>query len=164
MKKKGKKRKEKGSPIFRFDLLARVFVDPLLRARLRARLLHARENAPVRARAPRSAVFSLSLLALPFAHPPFPVSFFLPFSLSISLAGPRGRQEAVTARIVTHKLLSIVGVVTRAILAPMLLHSSRTRAAFSRGDNLAGGRVCVIIVPIFFPFFLSLSFFSFKSP
>ena len=40
------------------------------------------------------AVFSL-FPPLPFAHPPFPVSFFLPFSLSLS--GPRGRQEAVTA-------------------------------------------------------------------
>ena len=76
----------------------------------------------------------------PLAHPPFPLSFFLPSSLSLSLSlwpsWSSGSSYRVAARIVTHKLLSIVGDPR----ACMLLHSTGTRAAFFRGDS---GWVCV---------------------
>lgn len=138
-----KEKKKRKLPIFRFNLLA-VFVDPLLRARLRARLLHARENAHT------SAVFSLFPPLSPSPCPSSVSSLLLSSLLSLSLwpSWSSGSSYRVAARIVTHKLLSIVGDPR----ACMLLHSTGTRAAFFRGDS---GWVCVYrrsYRPGFFPF------------
>ena len=82
-KKKGKKR----IAYFSFQSARiRVFVDPLLRARLRARLVHARGNARGFLSFPTSSLCPSSVSCL-----------LLSSLLSLSLSGPRGRQEAVTA-------------------------------------------------------------------
>lgn len=129
-----------------------MFVDPLLLARLRARLVHARENAPVLTHERQRARFSLFCHLsrhLPFAHPPFfpPLSPFLPPSLWPPWSS--GSSYRVAARIVTHKLLSIVGVVTRPIRC--FSHSTRTRAALFRADSSRGSVLPMLSSVIRFP-------------
>lgn len=129
-----------------------MFVDPLLLARLRARLVHARENAPVLTHERQQARFSLFCHLsrhLPFAHPPFfpPLSPSLPPSLWPPWSS--GSSYRVAARIVTHKLLSIVGVVTRPIRC--FSHSTRTRAALFRADSSRGSVLPMLSSVIRFP-------------
>ena len=122
-KKKGKKR----IAYFSFQSARiRVFVDPLLRARLRARLVHARGNARGFLSFPTSSLCPSSVSCL-----------LLSSLLSLSLWPPwsSGSSYRVAARIVTHKLLSIVGDPRAECFC-----IPRARAPpFFRGDSLASG-------------------------
>lgn len=143
-----KEEKKRKLPIFRFNPLA-VFVDPLLRARLRARLLHARENAHT------SAVFSLFP---PLSPSPCPssVSSLLLSSL-LSLSGPRGCQEAVTAW--QRALLHINFFPSSAILAHACFCIPRARAPLFFAGTVGGFAFIdarIVLVSFFFLLLLEL--------
>lgn len=137
-KKKGKKR----IAYFSFQSARiRVFVDPLLRARLRARLVHARGNARGFLSFPTSSLCPSSVSCL-----------LLSSLLSLSLSGPRGRQEAVTAW--QRALLHINFFPSSAIPAPnAFAFHGHARRLFSAGTASRVASRFIIVFSFFSSYF-----------